>query len=628
MKNKLYIFILSCIVVLSFASCKDMLEENSYGKPTAGEILSDPENVYSVVGQVYAELKWMQDHWNLFGALAISTDEVIIPTRNPDGDWDDSGYWSKMGTMTWDPTTLSLEYVWNTCQSGAVMCNNVLSQLEDNQEYIDEENYNAAVAELIIMRSFYYYMLYDCFGTIPYARSFGDKVTSKPLATETEGWCNLVNDLLDNVDAMPAITPENRAEYYGRASQGLGFGLLSRLMLNAESFKVNFADPNVAALAQRSVRPLNISSAADCYKYCVDFCDEVINAQSYELESSYFNNFLTNNESSTENILVIVNSPSNTFDKDEVAGRQINKNRLYMLTLFMSFVPAWDLYSECWNGICARESFLQKFAAEDVRGLCNGDPSKGPAGTAIDFTVEANKRGWFIGPVYAPDNYIGETMDDGQGRKIIVWTEKMLPSSDYLAADKFDLSGTATYDWNNMIPCASIITADIPNTSTDPSAVLTNQVSGARCLKYEIAHNTSGTVNEYGDNDFVLMRYAEILFNKAEAALRAGDDAAYREVLPQLQQIQQRAGVSASSSPVGGATVSTYDLSTTDGLIEERAREFYLEFLRRRDLIRQGQYAEGTWQFKTAKKSHYNWFPIPQQYLNNSGGNWSQREGY
>lgn len=641
MKKKIY-YIISLVVALSFASCKDMLEEETYGKPTAEELLSDPENVYKEVGQVYADLKWLQDHWNMFVLYTASSDEAVLPVRNPDADWDDGGYWSQISTMRWTSDAESLESIWKFLQQGAVMCNQVMLDLENNIEYIDPVVYAQAQAELIIVRSYYYYMLYDCFGTIPYARSFTDNVTSKPLATETETWVNLVTDLLNNVSAMPKVTNETRAQWYGRATQGLGYGLLSRLMLNAESFGVNFADPSVQALG--------ITSYDDALNRCIEYCDSVIYTngvadQQYQLESNYFNNFLLLNEGSTENIFVIVNSASNTFDKQENAGKEINKNRIALLTLFMAHTTAWDLYEGAWNGLCARESFLAKFAPEDVRGVCNADPSVGDAGTQIDFNKTATMRGWFAGPIYAPSGFT-VTYDEKTGEPnniyptpygdILVQMDKKAP---YYGADNtgwFTEAGKQVpgqdypLDWNTYGPCYSVITVDIPS---DPAAtegvVTTNQVAGARCMKYEVQHNTAGTTNQYGENDFVLMRYAEILFNKAEAALRVGNNAKFQEVLPALQQIQARAGVSEGSQAVGGTSAATYSLQTLDGLLDERGRELFWEFLRRRDLIRYDRFSQGTWQFKeTVSDKKYDWFPIPQQFLDNSGGNWSQREGY
>lgn len=655
MKKKIY-YILAFALALSFTSCKDMLEENSYGRPTAQELLSDPDNVYKEVGQVYADLKWLQDHWSMFVLYTACSDEAVLPVRigGDKNDWDDSGYWSQISTMRWDKTAQSLETTWRYLQQGAVMCNQVMVDLENNQEFIDPTIYAQAKAELIIMRSFYYYLLYDCFGTIPYARNFNDNVTSRPLSTETETWVALVTDLLANVGAMPKVNNDNRAQWYGRASQGLGYGLLSRLMLNAESFGVNFGDPAVQALG--------VTSYNEALEKCIEYCDSIIYTkvngtlvadQQYQLEDNYFNNFRLYNEGSTENIFAIVNSASNVFDKQEVPGAEMNKNRVSLLTLFMAHTTCWDLFEGAWNGLCARESFLVKFAEEDVRGMCNGDPRKGDAGTQINWNDVNQMRGWFVGPIYEPTgttSYKYEAQADITGERVLIQTDKNVPaynsgsgiegvanSQGWLDGEIYEHLPNAEgciyeseYNWNAMGTCYAVITPDIPMApSAAEGVVTTNQVAGARCMKYEVMHNTAGTTNQYSENDFVLMRYAEILFNKAEAALRLGNNEKFQEVYPALQQIQSRAGVSESSEAIGGTSSATYALNTLDGILDERGRELFWEFLRRRDLIRYDRFSQGTWQFKeNVSDPKYDWFPIPDQYVKNSGNNWTQREGY
>lgn len=601
MRKKVY-YIIGLVVALSFTSCKDMLEEETFGQPTASELLSNPDNVYREVGQIYADLKWLQDHWCYFGISSLSSDEAMLPVRNPGNDWNDNGYWSDFNTMTWDEDVVSFEKVWKYAQQGAVQCNNILADLSDNIEYIDEEVYAAAVSEVIIVRSYYYYVLFDAFGRIPYASNFGQSVTNNPLPEPQTTWINIVSDLLENIDAMPTINNDNRAQYYGRASQGFGYGLLSRLMLNAESFGVNPATvtSEATSMGKTLVADLGISSANDFYTKCIEYCDKVIDSQSYTVESSFFNNFLLYNEGSKENIFVIVNDARNNFDKSEVAGAEMNKNRLSLLTMSYGHEFAYNLIEAPWNGLCARPSYIEKLfgadainpehQSDDVRGVCLGTREEG--GTKIDFSVEANKRVWFVGPVYYPDDYSNP-----------------------------DLAGTI-YKMTDKNNIENVITADAEFDET-ASVLTTGPNAGARFFKYEIEKNTnvSGGTRQYGENDFVIMRYAEILFNKAEAALRAGDDAA-------LQEVVANADFQTIGTRANAYDPTVYTAPSLDNILDERGREFAWELLRRRDLIRYGQYAEGTWSGKEVKPSYYNWFPIPALYLQNSGGNWKQNPGY
>lgn len=53
-----------------------------------------------------------------------------------------------------------------------MLCNKLLATLNDNKASMSEKVYNQYVGELEVLRSYYYYMLFDCFGRIPYLEEF------------------------------------------------------------------------------------------------------------------------------------------------------------------------------------------------------------------------------------------------------------------------------------------------------------------------------------------------------------------------------------------------------------------------------------------------------------------------
>ena len=62
MKKILYILTIA-LALPAISSCDDLLEEKNYGNPTVEEMMSNPDNVGLLVGQIYADLKWVHDHW-------------------------------------------------------------------------------------------------------------------------------------------------------------------------------------------------------------------------------------------------------------------------------------------------------------------------------------------------------------------------------------------------------------------------------------------------------------------------------------------------------------------------------------------------------------------------------------
>ena len=553
--KKLLIISLTAVALLA-TSCKDMLEEEAYGKPTAEEMLSDPNNVAKVVGQAYSEVKWLHDHWGYWGINTISSDECVNPIRKPGpggGDWYDNGYWKGFNDHSWTPNDLSFEMVWQYSNQGAVLCNKILSQLAPIEKSMDPDVYKRFTAEAKVLRCYYYYTLFDAFGRIPYLE---DYISAEVPQSETwEVWNKLVTCLEAEAPNLPAITDDNRAENYGRCSQGMAYTLLARLYLNAPSFGVTAANCGMS----------DIQAEADFYKKAQECCQKVIDSKSYQIEDDFFANFKINNENSKENIFVIVEDGNASFDYRDVAGKMSNKLRITMLTLNYCHYDCWKLKEKPWNGFCAPEDFLDRYEyGKDLRGPC--DSTKGTHG--------CDGWGWFLGPVYADDVSMDTLVMTDKGNLKAVLHKKVTSLTD------------ATHN------------------------------DGARLLKYEVAKNA---INKYCDNDFVLMRYADVLYMQYEAAKRAGNEDKCAALLAdaEFQKIRTRAGV---------AAYSTLDL---DELLDERGREFAWEMVRRRDLIRYNKYSKGSWNFKPVEAdNHCDWFPIPRKMIETSGGLWTQNPGY
>jgi hypothetical protein len=529
-----------------------MLDEEVYGQPTAEELLANEQNVAKVVGQAYSEVKWLHDHWGYWGINTISSDECVNPVRIPGNDWNDDGYWKGFNDHSWTANDQSFEFVWQYSNAGAVLCNKILSQLAGIQNSMDPAVYARFTGELKVLRCYYYYTLFDAFGRIPYQEDYSaDRV---PQADTWVVWNKLVTTLEAEADNLPKITDENRAENYGRCSQGFAYALLARLYLNALSFGVTPENCGIEG----------ISTENDFYQKALDACKKVIDSGSYTIEDDFFANFKINNENSRENIFVIVEDGNASFDYRDVAGKLSNKLRITMLTLNYCHQQCWGLKEKPWNGFCAPTDFLAKYEyGKDLRGPC--DSLKGTHG--------CDGWGWFLGPVYKDET----SMDT------LVMTDK-----------------------GNLKACMSArVTSLTEATHND----------GARLLKYEVAKNG---VNKYCDNDFVLMRYADVLYMAYEAAYRLGDS--YANTLladPDFMKIRTRVNMPA------------YSALDLDELLDERGREFAWEMVRRRDLIRFNKYSQGEWQFKKkAADNHCDWFPIPRKMIETSGGMWTQNPGY
>lgn len=134
------------------------------------------------------------------------------------------------------------------------------------------------------------------------------------------------------------------------------------------------------------------------------------------------------------------------------------------------------------------------------------------------------------------------------------------------------------------------------------------QNEGARLDKYEWNANDAWE----RDNDWVLMRYAEILMMQAECQYRLGyPDAG----LPYINQLRSRAGLSDLTS------------LTADALDQEWLHEFVFEGLRRTVNIRFGTYYDAWWNKDADGTTNTGLYPIPQE-ERDKNPNLTQNPGY
>lgn len=144
------------------------------------------------------------------------------------------------------------------------------------------------------------------------------------------------------------------------------------------------------------------------------------------------------------------------------------------------------------------------------------------------------------------------------------------------------------------------------------------------------AKNANGSQAEnyntaFASTDFPIFRYADALLMRAEALYRLGDKA---NAVNDINLVRQRAYGNTS----GNITVAQL---TDKFLLDERGREFYYEAQRRTDLVRFGQFTNGTykWQWKggtftgAQTESFRNIFPIPGSEVS-ANPNIKQNTGY
>ncbi|MBL7905465.1 MAG: RagB/SusD family nutrient uptake outer membrane protein [Bacteroidales bacterium] len=183
-----------------------------------------------------------------------------------------------------------------------------------------------------------------------------------------------------------------------------------------------------------------------------------------------------------------------------------------------------------------------------------------------------------------------------------------LRRNSFLYGQQYDMNGNPVYFIENNDTVWFEYTPTIANYRAR------KRWEGARCCKYEYQKELEYYVTDM-ENDFVIFRYADVLYTKLEALWRLGRAG---EILgdPELQKIRTRAGM-----PVYNASEIT-----AEELLDEFGREFAWEARRRQDQIRFGVWGS-TWWNKPASGATAKLFPIPQTALS-ANSKIKQNDGY
>lgn len=283
-------------------------------------------------------------------------------------------------------------------------------------------------------------------------------------------------------------------------------------------------------------------------------CKEIMESGNYQLTKTYKENFTVHNENSSESIFAIPYSTGITTS---------DRNAFYIwcMTLNADMEKLFNV-SGTWNGsFIGQPDFMASYDAADKRKSDTWlygqvyDKSGAPWRIAIGV----NRKGE---PVY--EDYVLEDID--------------IPEDKYI-------KGLSRRD-------------------------------GARIVKWD--YQDDGSLTGYSvsmENDFITMRYADVVLMYVEALMRQGKTAEAAAV-PEFQQIRTRAGL----APMTAAEL------TPDNFLWERQHELCMEGWARQDLIRFGKYLDKWWA-KDAGEERELLLPIPEE-IRGANPNLTQNPGY
>jgi starch-binding outer membrane protein, SusD/RagB family len=358
------------LLVVSTSACTDLKEE-VYGEITPDEAaiitskLSAAE-INTAVRSAYDNMAGgaFGGHNSVWSIQEVSSDEAIIPQRG--GDWYDGGQWLRMHRHEYTKGEDAFKNAWNAIYKGIAICNRLIVQVPLAQPAIAP----TLVAELRVLRAYYYWQLCDLFGTGPIMTKYPGDISEATAKTRAELYTFIETEV---IAGKASLSKNVNADTYGRLNYWGAQALLVRLYMNAGVYK----------------------GAAEWDK-AIAAADEIIAGGKYSLEANYFKNFYDDNNLSKENIFVI------PFDEVSLKGNQFGQMSGHYETQ-----KTFNLQAQPWNGYCTLAAFYDSYEATDARRnsflagpqfaadgttRLQDDGADDPDGKPLTFTKDLNEH--------------------------------------------------------------------------------------------------------------------------------------------------------------------------------------------------------------------------------------------
>ncbi|KXX71868.1 RagB/SusD family nutrient uptake outer membrane protein [Flammeovirga sp. SJP92] len=575
-------YILLFLATLTFfSSCTDLTEE-PFSQVRPEDYYENKTQVKAALLRVYEHASWaFSSDETLLLLEELSADHLVIAAKG--SHWFDQGRFLRYHRHEWTADEPELYAGWNSLFAGVSHCNNMIKDLEmlDYEEIGDgltEEDRQAHIAEMKILRALFYFHIISLWGDVPISTSVEGTIPDESPRVEVFTWA--LNEVEDNIDSMPVGT---YAETRGRLNRAAAAMLLARYYLNAETWTGNAM-----------------------YDRCAETSQNLINGMygSFELDDTFYAPFAFDNATNSREI--VFGFPK-TFEN---TGDAQSYWRLYHYDSPAYFgslgTPA--------NGLGLQPSKVAPVSGTDYDGdfdpTADYDPSslanlsfeKG-LGTPFEnyHADDLRKRGFdFEGAIGSKD------YQQIQGMFLMGLQQSPITGNTSMASNEYNGSPLVFVDF----VCRA--SEGLSESATD----LGEENSGYRLVKRPIypATFTEGYMNA----DYPEMRIAEAYFMLAECHIRTGNGS---EAANLVNTVLER------NFETFNATLHGYQTMDMGDMLKVWGMEFLAEKRRRTDLIRFGKFTESSWWDKETSENKYSVYPYPLRVLS-TNPSLSQKDGY
>jgi hypothetical protein len=566
-----------CLLWLTGISCTK-LNVKTYSVIPSADFWQNAAEIAAGKAPAYAQLTRVVGPTSTGRQNEITSDEMVFPTRGTD--WYDGGQWARMYYHQGAQSDVdgNLNATWSDLFNGAGNCNFVIYTLQNLPATNPDATLQTDLAEMVTLRSFYYWKAMDLFGNIPYVTNFKVDPATVVNLPRAQVFDSLEMHLKA---AIPYLSSTVDASTYGKVTKYFAFSLLAKLYLNAEVYTgtARWAD-------------------------CIAMCDSVINSGHYlnTLEPDYFDCFYGANNQSKENVFVVPLSSNGL-----ISGNGIIQVTLEFNSALTFGIPCCGYGN---NGGSTTHDFYQYF---DTTSTYSSDTAVINGRTVANRlrTFKDQRTGqYLIGQQFQGD---GITNYPPYKNWIVASSD---PCCTYDGNATVNQTITIGDDYNNIL--SPVVYYDKMTEFTAASTDATFRHAGLRNIKY---WPQPGPSNGNMSNAWVVFRLADLYLMRGESEFRLGMTG---PALTDFNVVRTRA--------YSGDITHNWQASdlTPDNILAERGREMAWEDVRRDDLIRFGKYtAARNYPPKPADAAdnHTLIMPIPQTQLS-TNTNLKQNPGY
>lgn len=361
MKNIYKLFLMS-MALLVVGACTDLdevlvgevteqvdVEEPSFGTFDGGGA-GPSDNLNSAYGQL--RNSGSANHGGYWSVQSVSSDEMAVTQKG--GDWYDGGIWIDMHRHTFTSTNGPVGGTWTQQYDAIGSCNTTIADggLDANQ-----------LAQVKVLRAFFYYRLLDLYGRVKIITEAGG---NPPQSTRTQVFDFVENEILDAL-GITAVTasmdlsssPLGTTQTPYRINQFAALGLLAKLYLNAEVYTGTERYQEASWAAGYVVDNGGYTLVDSDYSVPNPAKRPAVTTDPDNL-SGYATIFAPNNSNNPEIIWSI--------PYDNVTGGGMNFSRM---TLHYASQFTYNFSNQPWNGYSALEEFYNSYDNADERKAAN-----------------------------------------------------------------------------------------------------------------------------------------------------------------------------------------------------------------------------------------------------------------